>query len=175
MISVPHFSGYVKGFSTQRAQSADTEHTGKKLMKPRLLLLGLTLAGFAAICHAQQQSAETAPVRSSPAYAEVLLRRTELQADLEALLESYTETNPKVVDLRFELAALDNAQTRLFGVRPTETARLTLALGKLLVKRAALETDLTRLSRSYNKDHPEVKRAKRKVEIFDAAVNEILR
>src|SRR5688572_30756588 len=128
-----------------------------KLMKSRLLLLSIALVGFATICQAQQPGAETGPVRSSPAYAEVLLRRTELQADLEALLESYTETNPKVVDLRFELAGLDNAMTRLFGVRPSETTKLTLALGKLLVKRAALETELARLSRSYNKDHPDVK------------------
>ena len=123
---------------------------------------------------AQRQAEETGPIRSSAAYAEVLLRKTELLADLDAFLETYTESNPKIVDLRFELAALDKSVEKLFAVRPTETAKLTLALGKLLVKRAALETDLARLSRSYNKDHPDVKRAKRRVHIFDAAVKEIL-
>ena len=115
------------------------------------------------------------PIKSSPAYAEVLLRKTELQADLESLIADYTEANPKIIDLRFELAALNKSLERLYAVRPTETGKLTLALGKLLVKKAALDTDLNRLQRSYNKEHQEVRRAKRKVEIFEASINEVLR
>lgn len=118
---------------------------------------------------------ETGPIRSSPAYSEILLRKTELQADLEAFLADYTEANPKIIDLRVELAALDRSLEKVFGVKPSETDKLTLALGKLIVRKAALETDLARLSRSYNKDHPEVKRAKRKVEIFEASIKEVLR
>ncbi len=118
---------------------------------------------------------EVGPIRSSPAYAEVLLRKTELQADLEAFLADYTEQNPKIIDLRAELAAIASALEKIYGVKPSETGKLTLALGKMIVKRAALETDVARLTRSYNKDHPEVRRAKRRVEIFDAAINEILK
>lgn len=117
---------------------------------------------------------DVGPIRSSPAYAQVLLRKTELKADLEALLADYTEANPKIIDLRSELAALDRSIEKLFGVKPSETGKLTLALGNLLVRKAGLETDLARLTRSYNKDHPEVKRAHRRVEIFDAAIKEIL-
>ncbi|MFZ1700293.1 MAG: hypothetical protein WBO10_11100 [Pyrinomonadaceae bacterium] len=123
-----------------------------------------------ALCFGQ----DAGPIRSSPAYAEVLLRKTELQADLEAFIESYTETNPKVVDARFELAALDKSLERVFAVKATETGKLTLALGKLLVRRAALETEFARLRRSYNADHPEVMRAKRRVEIFDVAIKDVL-
>ena len=115
------------------------------------------------------------PIKSSPAYAEVLLRKTEIQADLESLIADYTEANPKIIDLRFELAALNKSLERLYAVRPTETGKLTLALGKLLVKKAALDTDLNRLQRSYNKEHQQVRRAKRKVEIFEASINEVLR
>lgn len=132
------------------------------------------LAAFPLLAAAQRPAEETGPVRSSAAYAEVLLRKTELLADLDAFLETYTESNPKIVDLRFELAALDKAAEKLFAVRATETAKLTLALGKLLVRRATLETDLARVSRSYNKDHVDVKRAKRRVDVYDAAVKEIL-
>ncbi len=117
---------------------------------------------------------ETGPIRSSGAYAEVLLRRTELQADIEAFLGDYTEENSKVIDARFELGILTKDLDRIYTVRPSETAKLTPALGKLIVRRAALETDLARLMRSYNKDHPEVKRAKRRVEIFAASIKEIL-
>ena len=119
-------------------------------------------------------SKDVGPIRSSPAYAEVLLRKTELQADLEALLPDYTEESPKVIDARFEIGILTRDIDRIYAVRPSETSKLTLALGKLLVKRAALETDLQRLVRTYSKDHPEVKRAKRRVEVFDNSIKQIL-
>lgn len=138
----------------------------------RLVVIAIVLV-FPVLCAGQANDA--GPIRSSAAYSEVLLRKTELQADLEAFLESYTELNPRVVDTRFELASLERSIATLFGVKPTETAKLTLALGKLIVKRAALETEANRLTRSYNADHPELKRAKRRVEIFDNAIKEVLR
>ena len=122
-----------------------------------------------------QAQTDAGPIRSSPAYAEVLLRKTEIMADIEALSADYTEANPKMIDLRSELASLDKSLEKIFGVKPSETGKLTLALGKLLVRRAALESDLGRLSRSYNKDHPEIKRATRKLEIYDAAIKEVLK
>lgn len=120
------------------------------------------------------QIKEVGPIRSSAAYAEVLLRKTELQADLESMVPDYTEENPKVIDARFEIAVLTKDIDRLFGVRPTETAKLTQALGRLIVRHAELSTDLHRLQRSYSSDHPEVKRARRRAEIFDSAIKEIL-
>ena len=126
-----------------------------------------------AVCFAQTQ--EAGPILSSPAYSEVLLRKTELQADLEALLADYTDANPKIIDLRFEIASIDKSLEKIFGVKPSETGKLTLALGKLIVKRASIDTERSRLLRTYNADHPEVKRAKRRVEIFDAAINEVLK
>ena len=117
---------------------------------------------------------EIGPIRSSPAYAETLLRRTELQSDLEAMLPDYTEQNPKVLEARFEIGVLTKDMDRMFGVKPSEVGRLTQALGKMIVRRAALETDYYRLQRAYNKDHPEVKRAKRRADVFDAAIKEIL-
>ncbi len=117
---------------------------------------------------------EAGPIRSSPAYAEILLRKTDLQADLEAVLPSYTDANPKIIDLRFEIGALDRSLEKVFGVKPSETGKLTLALGKLIVKKATLETELAHLMRNYSKDHPEVKRAQRRVEIYDLAIKEVL-
>lgn len=117
---------------------------------------------------------EVGPIRSSAAYAEVLLRKTELQADLESLLGDYTEQNPKIIDIRFELAALAKDIDKMFAVRPSETGKLTAALGKLVLKKVGVETELARMLRSYAEDHPEVKRMKRKVEIYTAAIKEIL-
>lgn len=119
-------------------------------------------------------SKDVGPIRSSLAYAEVLLRKTELLAEIEAYLADYTEENPKVIDTRFELSILAKDIDRIYAVRPSETGKLTQALGKLIVRRAALEVDVSRLLRSYNKDHPNVKRAKQRVKVFESAIKEIL-
>ena len=126
------------------------------------------------LVEAQKSEETVGPIRSSAAYAEVLLRKTELQAELEAILPDYTEQNPKVIDGRFEIGVLTRDIDRIYAVRPSEIGKLTLALGKLIVKRAALETELQRLLRTYNKDHLDVKRAKRRIEIFDNSIKQIL-
>lgn len=138
------------------------------------IVLAVFVGGFYS-ADALSQAVDAGPIRSSPAYSELLLRKTELKADLEALSADYTEANPRIIDLRFELGVIDKLLEKVFGVKPSETGKLTLALGKLIVRQAALQTEHARLLRSYNKDHPEVKRAARKVEIYDAAIKEVLR
>lgn len=117
---------------------------------------------------------QVSPVSSSAAYAELLLRKTEVQSNLESLVLEYTEEYPKVKELRFVLGLIDRDIARLGQVKMADAGKLTLALGKLIVRRIELETDLWNLQRSYKDEHPEVKRAKRKVEIYEAAISEIL-
>ncbi len=113
-------------------------------------------------------------VSASPAYAELLLRKTELRSDLESLILEYTEEFPKVKEFRFVLGLVDRDIARVAKVKPADSGKLTLALGKLIVRRIELETDMWNLQRSYKDEHPEVKRAKRKVDIYEAAISEIL-
>jgi uncharacterized protein involved in exopolysaccharide biosynthesis len=147
----------------------------RKIRFPRIAFCVLCLLLPSALYAQTGNQGDPGPIRSSPAYAEILLRKTEIQADLEALLADYTEANPKIIDLRFELGSLDKALERVFSVRPSETSKLTLALGKMIVRKAELETDLNRLLRTYNKDHQEVKRMQRRVDIYDTAIKEILK
>ncbi len=74
---------------------------------------------------------------SSPAYAELLLRRTELESDLESMLMEYTEDYPKIKETRYELALIQRSGLRLQNVKPSDAGKLTLALGKLMVKKEA--------------------------------------
>jgi uncharacterized protein involved in exopolysaccharide biosynthesis len=113
-------------------------------------------------------------IRSSPAYAEILLRKTELQASLESMLSEYTEEYPKVQESRYSLQELQRESDRIMAVKSTELGKLSLALGKLIVRKVELETELWTLLKTYKDDHPEVKRARRKVETFEAAIKEIL-
>lgn len=120
------------------------------------------------------QISTTDTVTSSPAFAEIILRKTELEAELESLLVSYTEEFPKIKEIRFESDSLKKAIDRLSTVKSAESSKLTLALGKLMIRKAELETDLWNLRKKYDDNHAEVKRAKRKIEIYEASIKEIL-
>ncbi len=126
------------------------------------------------ICMFGQQTGRPAHVRSSAAYAEVLLRKTEVKAELESIAPDYSENSSRIVDLRSELEILERAVARVAAVRIADSAKLTVALGKLLVKKAAIDAELARLSKNYKAEHPEVKRATIRSDIFEAAIREVL-
>jgi hypothetical protein len=138
-------------------------------MTPFLLLPAL--AGFAQTGGAKP--AEQA-VRATPAYAELLLRRTELESILEDLSDAYTEENPKIKEARRQLELIEKDRARLLTFGTNDVTKMTLALGKLLVRRAELETALWSLKTRFSDAHPDVVRAKRRVASFDRAIGEIL-
>lgn len=122
----------------------------------------------------EKPAAAVDAVRGSSAFAEILLRSTDLESELESLLIDYTDEFPKVKELRFTLSILIRDRDRILLAKQTEIGRLSQALGKLIVRRAELETDLWKLLQSYKDEHPDVKRAKRRVEIYDRAIKDIL-
>lgn len=150
---------------------------------PVLIVLFLFLAVL--VCPAQTKSkpkptpAPTVPavnpqsgVKSSPAYAEVLLRKTELEATLEDYMGEFTEEYPKVKETRFALETIRKEFDRIMAV--SEPSKLTLGLGKLILRKVELETDLWALRQKYNDEHDDVKRLRRKVATFEKAIKEIL-
>jgi hypothetical protein len=118
------------------------------------------------------KTSEYRAVKATPAYAEILLRKTELESLIESFSVSYTEEFPKVKEANYELKLIEKDISRLLSVK--DPTQLTLALGKLIVRRAQLETDLWALQTKFGEAHPDVVRAKRRVAIFDKAVSEIL-
>jgi predicted nuclease with TOPRIM domain len=148
---------------------------------PKVVFIALLFLLFSQIVFSQTtpKNKIVAPVnslaaRTSAAYAEVLLQKTELLAELESLLIEYTEDYPKVRELRFEISLLQKELDLLSAINPAEASKLSTALGKLMVRKCALDTDVWSLLKQFNDSNPDVKRAKRKAEIFEAAINEIL-
>jgi uncharacterized protein involved in exopolysaccharide biosynthesis len=150
----------------------------------RFLLTAVSIFMFASFCRAQTSGSvtkktvptqtATSAVKSSPAYAELLLRRTERESELEGLLLDYTEEFPKVKEIKFEMELLKKEMDKIAAVNAAESGKLTLALGKLIVRKVEIEADLWNLRLQYKDDHAEVRRAKRKVEIYERAIKEIL-
>jgi hypothetical protein len=76
--------------------------------------------------------------------------------------------------IRFETGLLQKELDALLAVNPSESSKLSAALGKLMVRKCELSTDLWTLQKEFNDQHPNVKRARRKVEIFEASIKDIL-
>ncbi len=113
-------------------------------------------------------------IRSTAAFAEIIVRRTEIESVLEELLVTYKEEFPKVKTARYELNLLDSELIRFGKLKATDADKLTIAVGKLIVRRAELATEYWGVANRFNEGHPEAKKAKRKLEIFDKAIERIL-
>ena len=111
---------------------------------------------------------------ATAAFAEIALKRAEFEADLEAFLVDYTDDFPKVKELRFALTKIEADSERLKALKATDRDRATSALGKLMVRKVESEIELWKLQLSYADGHPEVRRAKKRVEIFEKAIKEVL-
>lgn len=131
---------------------------------------------FSGAVFAQKQATDAAveSIRSTPAYAELLLHKAELQAELDSLLVDYTDDYPRAKDIRLELGFLKVEMDRLLAAKPADTPKLSQALGKLMLRKIDLETQLDTLRARYKDDHPDVKKARKKVETFEAAIKEVL-
>ncbi|HEX8564220.1 MAG TPA: hypothetical protein VF648_01030 [Pyrinomonadaceae bacterium] len=131
----------------------------------------------------QTQTSVTAPiktigrkldVKTSPAYAELVMKRTEVAADLEVLLPDYTEESPEVREKRLSLQILDAALKRLETVTLEQYLALTPAVGKMLARKLEAEAELKILSEIYTDDHPAVKKSKIRFKVFDAELKRLL-
>jgi hypothetical protein len=150
----------------------------------RFLLTAIPIFIFVVVCQSQTttNSALKKPVpnhtisaiKSSPAFAELLLRRTEREAQLEEFLLDYTDEFPKVKELKFDIELLQKQLDKISSVNASDAPKLSSALGKLLLRKTELEVDLWNLRRQYNADHPDVKRAIRKIDVYEKAIKEIL-
>lgn len=123
----------------------------------------------------RKPAADLSPVAASTAsaaFAEIALKRAEFEADLEALLVDYTDDFPRVKELRFALTKIEVESERLKALKSVD--RATSALGKLMIRKVESEIELWKLQQSYADSHPDVRRAKKRVEIFEKAIKEIL-
>lgn len=113
-------------------------------------------------------------IKSSPAYSALVLQRTVIKAELEEMLVTYTEDFPKVKDARHEIDLINFELNRLLDTKVTDSCKLSDSLGKLMLKKTEVEMTIYNLKKKYNDDHPDVLRTKRKLDIYEKAVAEIL-
>jgi hypothetical protein len=117
---------------------------------------------------------EFSSFRSTSAFAEVILKKTEVEAEYESLLIDYTEEYPKVKENKVALRLLQAEIEKLSKLDASQMPKLTLALGKLIVKKVDLEVDVNSLLIEFDEKHPDVLRARKKLRIYEKAIAEIL-
>jgi hypothetical protein len=143
----------------------------KRIIYSTFLLLALSFPGFA------QTKAKTNVVnsaKSTPAFAELILLKTEVESRLEELVLDYKEEYPEVKKNRVHLGFINKELDKLLKLDSSQMPKLTLALGKLLVRKIELQSDLSALLEAYKEENPEVLRAKKKLEIFEKAIASIM-
>jgi hypothetical protein len=142
----------------------------------RIILSLMVVSAFSAICFAQPKV--KMPIanqaKSTPAFAELILLKTEVQSTLEELLLDYKDEYPEVKKNKVQLSFISQELDKLLKLDASQMPKLTLALGKLLVRKVELQSDLSALRENYKDDNPEVARAKKKLEIFEKAIAEIM-
>lgn len=143
-----------------------------------LIPVVLMLGGVSVFAQTQPKAVTTPTIvqggKATAAYAEVALKRADVEAELESLLVEYTDEFPKVKELRFALARIDAEAIRLGSIKAADRERATAALGKLMVRKVEAEIELWKVQQDYADAHPDVKRAKKKVEIYEKAIKEVL-
>ena len=140
-------------------------------------ILGLCAAnatGQTGRSNTRDESVKAANLKATAAYAEVALRRAEMEAEVESLLLDYTDDFPRIKELRFALGRVRAESDRLTAITAAENGKATTALGKLIVRKIESEIDLWKLQQNYAEGHPDVKKAKKRVEVFENAIKEIL-
>lgn len=139
-----------------------------------IFLLFLSTFVFAQTDKLEFSTPTSKAIKSSPAYSALVLQRTAIKAELEEMLVTYTEDFPKVKDARHEIDLLNFSLTRLLDTKITDSCKLSDALGQLMIKKVAVEMQLYNLKKKYKDDHPDVQRTKRKLDIYNKAVAEIM-
>ena len=115
-----------------------------------------------------------AGVKRTAAYGELLVRKAEAEADLKILLADYTEESPEVREKQLNLKILERAMRSLEAMPVESLLKLTPAFGKILALKLEAEAALKLLRESYTEEYPSVKRAKIRLEVYEAELKRLI-
>ncbi|HEV7644170.1 MAG TPA: hypothetical protein VGO50_09540 [Pyrinomonadaceae bacterium] len=113
-------------------------------------------------------------IKSSPAYIELILHKANIEAELLDMQVEYTDEYPKVKELRLEVQFVQAELVSLQELNVSVLPKLTESLARLLLQKIRMQVDLAQLRAAHKDDHPDVKRAMRRVDIYEKAIKDVL-
>lgn len=112
--------------------------------------------------------------KSTPAYAELVNKKVEVEADYKELLVDYTEENPKVKIKKAELTSINLEMAKITVMDASMIPKLTASFGKLVLRKIELEREMNELLLKFSEEHPSVIKAKEKVVVLEQEIQKIL-
>ena len=122
----------------------------------------------------QTQPQQQGSTKSTPAYGELVMRKVEVEADLKQLLVDYTEEHPRAKEKKTELDAINREMDRIAAMDKAMIPKLTTTVGKLILRKIELETEIFKMKEQYAEDHPFIKKAKDKLEVIEGEIQKVL-
>ena len=113
-------------------------------------------------------------VADTGAYAEVYAARVEAEADLKVLAMDLTEETVQVREKKLERDLLAREIRWLEALPSVSHDKMTIALGRLLVRKTQAEVSLKMLSENYAEDFPTVKKARTRIGVYNDEVQKLL-
>jgi hypothetical protein len=113
-------------------------------------------------------------VADTGAYAEVYAARVEAEADLKVLSTDLTEETIQVREKKLERDLLAREIRWLEALPLVSHDKMTIALGRLLVRKTQAEVSLKMLSEKYAESFPTVKKARTKIEVYNNEIQKLL-
>ncbi len=119
-------------------------------------------------------AAAVSKVADTGAYAEVYAARVEAEADLKVLAMDLTEETVQVREKKLERDLLAREIRWLEALPLVSHDKMTIALGRLLVRKTQAEVSLKMLSENYAEDFPTVKKARTRIGVYNDEVQKLL-
>lgn len=116
----------------------------------------------------------TAAVANSAAFAEIYAGKVEAEADLKVLTMDLTEDAAQVREKKLERDLLARAIRWLEALPAASQPKLTMALGRLAVRKAQAEANLKTVSQDYADEHPTVKKARARLAVYNSELEKLL-
>ncbi|HEX7955779.1 MAG TPA: hypothetical protein VF508_02495 [Pyrinomonadaceae bacterium] len=139
------------------------------------LVLAAAVAAAPAVCASQSAGDAPRDPKDTPAYAVLVIRKAEVEAELEVLSSMFTGTHPDVRSKRFELDALGFELEEMRATELSRVPKLSETYGRLVVRKAAVGAGLNELPRGFTPGHPEVSKKRAELLALGRELEDLLR
>lgn len=123
---------------------------------------------------AEQNPVTKAGAQMTLAFAEVFAQKVETEAELKILSVEMTDDAPQITEKKMQHDFLQREIEWLENLPTTMQSKMTLALGKMIVRKIQAEVDEKMLTKNYADEHPLVKKARARLVIYKNEIDKLL-
>ena len=138
------------------------------------LVLFLALACFTN-AYGQKSNSRTRAIKTSPAYATLVLAKVKAEAEAFKMRETFSVTWPGYKEKQYAITALDREMRRMRALPVSRVPALTEAYAKLLLYKVELEGQVITLRQTYGPEWGERRTKEYELTVMRRELRELLR